>query len=351
MSTLHPTFKFPGSDDVVFDDVLASRDFVADDLMVGVSVLTGFTTSGAIRTGVMTEMLPGVGIRFDNPDQNGIFWREMWQHLGDCECVICCEHMPRTMARLAAIRSSTEVDDMPQPNGSGAVADSFPPLAEWGQNLSDELRGPPAPQLRRTDSGSDYGHNGYPDCEFWERSGYDPLFIATAADYNGHGPDYPRVYVANIMSQADKSLMDAATLRAWDRQWDDLVEAQADEELRGEMDDQYEVMGWGGTGRPSFLEPPLSPPRVTLRPVICPDAPVRSRRNSNRRDRGSVSPIQPVGFDSVDADNKEDNPSFWSSAITVRAPLWHLGATLMAVSVYMFMVVWQLEECKKCLRG
>ena len=342
MSTLHPTFKFPGSDDVVFDDVLASRDFVADDLMVGVSVLTGFTTSGAIRTGVMTEMLPGVGIRFDNPDQNGIFWREMWQHLGDCECVICCEHMPRTMARLKA----TEADDMPQPNGSGAVADSFPP----------------APQLRRTDSGSDYGHNGYPDCEFWERSGYDPLFIAMASDYNGYSPDYPRVYVANIMSQADKSLMDAATLRAWERQWDDLVEAQAQEEMRGELDEQYEVMGWGGTGRPSFLEPqpsgskavcdsfPLSPPRVTLRPVICPDAPVRSRRNSNRRDRGGISPIQPVGFDSVD-NKEEDNPSFCSSAITVRAPLWQFGSALMAVSVYMFMVVWQLEECKKCLRG
>lgn len=345
MSTLHPTFKFPGSDDVVFDDVLASRDFVADDLMVGVSVLTGFTTSGAIRTGVMTEMLPGVGIRFDNPDQNGIFWREMWQHLGDCECVICCEHMPHVLARIK--------------KGEAALVDGdFPPLAEWGQNLSDELRGPPAPQLRRTDSGSDYGHNGYPDCEFWERSGYDPLFIAMASDYNGYSPDYPRVYVANIMSQADKSLMDAATLRAWDRQWDDLVEAQAQEEMRGELDEQYEVMGWGGTGRPSFLEPqpsdsfpPLSPPR-TARPTICPDAPVRSRRNSNRRDRGGISPIQPVGFDSVDADNKEeDNPSFCSSAITVRAPLWQIGSALMAVSVYMFMVVWQLEQCKKCLRG
>jgi hypothetical protein len=171
------------------------------------------------------------------------------------------------------------------------------------------------------------------------------------------------------MSQADKSLMDAATLRAWDRQWDDLVEAQADEEMRGELDEQYEVMGWGGTGRPSFLEPqpsdsvPLSPPR-TARPTICPDAPVRSRRNSNRRDRGGISPIQPVGFDSVDAescrrlpngseaeDKEDDNPSFCSSAITVRAPLWQFGSALMAVSVYMFMVVWQLEQCKKCLRG
>lgn len=328
MSTLHPVFKFPGSEDVVLEDILAIRDFVADDLMVGVSVLTGLTTSGAIRTGVMTEMLPGIGVRFDNPDQNGIFWRSMWQHLGDCECAICCEHMPRTMTRLAAIRTATE------------VADSFPP----------------APALRRTDSGSDYGHNGYPDCEFWERSGYEPLFIATAADYNGYSsPGYPRVYVADLMTQADKSLMDAATLRAWERQWDDLVEAQADEELCGEMDDQYEVMGWGGTGRPSFLEPqpsgskavcdslPLSPPR-TARPVICPDAPVR-----NRRDRGGISPIQPVGFDSVD--NKEGkpnetDPSFWSSAITVRAPLWQIGAAMMAVSVYMFMVVWQLESCR-----
>jgi hypothetical protein len=332
MSTLNPVFKFPGSDDVVLEDILATRDFVADDLMVGVSVLTGLTTSGAIRTGVMTEMLPGIGIRFDNPDQNGIFWRSMWQHLGDCECVICCEHMPRTMARLTALRSSTETDDLP-----------------------------PAPQLRRTDSGSDYGHNGYPDCEFWERSGYEPQFIATAADYNGysHG-DYPRAYVADIMTQADKSLMNAATLRAWERQWDDLVEAQVAEEMRGELG---EVMGWGGTGRPSFLEPqpsgskavcdsfpPLSPPRVTPRPAICPDAPMRLR-NRRGSDRGGISPIHPVGFDSVDKPEEVADTSFWKEAITVRVPLWQLGAALLAVSVYMFMVVWQLEACKKCLRG
>ena len=329
MSTLHPVFKFPGSDDVVFDDVLGTRDFVADDLMVGVSVLTGFTTSGAIRTGVMTEMLPGIGIRFDNPDQNGIFWRSMWQHLGDCECAVCSEHMPRTMARLAAIRTATSDDDIP-----------------------------PCPQLRRTDSGSDYGHNGYPDCEFWERSGYEPLFIATAADYNG-GPLHPRVYVADLMTQADKSLMDAATLRAWDRQWDDLVEAQVAEEIEG----------WGGAGSPgraSFMEPqpggcfPLSPPRVTARPAICPDAPARNVRLRHRH--CAVSPIQPPGFDSVDDsedkpnedkpnEDKPEDPSFWTEAITVRVPLWQLGAGLLAVAVYMFMVVWQLEACKKCLRG
>jgi hypothetical protein len=334
MSTLHPVFKFPGSDDVVFDDVLGTRDFVADDLMVGVSVLTGFTTSGAIRTGVMTEMLPGIGIRFDNPDQNGIFWREMWQHLGDCECAICCEHMPRTMARLAAIRTATSDDDIP-----------------------------PCPQLRRTDSGSDYGFNGYPDCEFWERSGYEPQFIATAADYNG-GPLHPRVYVADLMTQADKSLMDAATLRAWDRQWDDLVEAQVAEEIEG----------WGGAGSPgraSFMEPqpsgcfPLSPPRATARPAICPDAPARNVRLRHRH--CAVSPIQPPGFDSVDDsedkpnedkpnedkpnEDKPEDPSFWTEAVTVRMPIWQLGAGLLAVAVYMFMVVWQLEACKKCLRG
>lgn len=304
MSNLHPTFKFPGSEDVIFDDVLATRDFVADDLMVGVSVLTGITTSGAIRTGVVTEMLPGIGVRFDNPDQNGIFWRSMWQHLGDCECVICSEHMPCVLARI----KKGEADDIP-----------------------------PSPVLRRTDSGSDYGFNGYPDCEFWERSGYEPLFIATAADYNG-GPAHPRAYVADLMTQSDKSLMDAATLRAWDRQWDDLVEAEAEAEMRMEV-----IEGWGGAGSPgraSFMEPALSPPR-TARPTICPDAPMRLRH----RDRCSVSPIQPIGFDSVDAedDKPETDTSFWSAAVTVRVPLWRICAGLLIVAAYMFMVVLQLQ--------
>ena len=158
--------------------------------------------------------------------------------------------------------------------------------------------------------------------------------------------------MADLMTHADKSLMDAATLRAWDRQWDDLVEAQVAEEIEG----------WGGAGSPgraSFMEPPpsgsfpLTPPRVTARPAICPDAPARNVRHR----RGAVSPIQPPGFDSVDDEDKpnedkpNEDPSFWTEAITVRVPIWQLGAGLLAVAVYMFMVVWQLEACKKCLRG
>jgi hypothetical protein len=219
------------------------------------------------------------------------------------------------MARLAAIRSSTEVDDMP-----------------------------PAPELRRTDSGSDYGFDGYPDCEFWERSGYEPLFIATSAAYNG-GPPHPRAYVADLMTQADKSLMDAATLRAWNRQWDDLVEAEANAALEGEIE------GWGGTGRATFMEPqpsgskavcysfPLSPPRAAARPAICPDAPSRLRMR-----RGAVSPIP---FPDHGTEDKEVEVQFWDEVLTVHIPLWQIAAALIVLSAYMLLVVSQLENCRR----
>ncbi len=316
----HPTFK-SGSDveDVVFDDILATRNFVADDLMVGVSVLTGRATSGAVRTGVVTEIIPGVGIRFDNPVQNGIFWSEMWQHLGDCECPVCCEHIPVVAARLAAVEEARLTDAPP----------------------------PPAP-LRRSDSGSDYSMCGFPDCEFWVRSGYEPLFVGTSADYTGHSGSYlaeawSRNEAMAIINDVDPETLPRADRQAWERQRAALQDA----------DDIYPAQEWGGSDgerpmeRPSFMEPPGSPPR-TPRPVICPDAPARLRSR-----RGAVSPVPPLP--PLEAEEEADleielEPDIWHTTVTARIPLWHLFVALLVLSAYLFLVVFQLESCKKCLR-
>jgi hypothetical protein len=346
MSTLNPTFKFPGSeDDVVLEDILAlpSRDFVADDLMVGVSVLTGLTTSGYIRTGVVTEVIHGVGIRFDNPDQNGIFWSQMWQHLGDCECPVCSEHMPRVLAHIkkgeeaAAAAASTyradgrsDLDDF-QPNGSEAVCDSFPP----------------SPQLRRTDSGSDYGFNGYPDCEFWERSGYAPLFVATSADYTGSSflaDSWSRDAVAKNLREVNVAEFDEPTRRAYDRQLQEIQDAA----------DLFPT--WGGCV-PPFMEQaltpprtlraqPLTPPRAAAVPAVCPGAPARLRH----RRQAALDPL-PIGLlEETKEEADESFEAFLRAPVGLRVPMWSLFAGLLALSVYMFMVVWQLEHCKQCLR-
>lgn len=317
----HPTFK-TGADaeEVVFDDVLATRNFVADDLMTGVSVLTGMTTSGAVRTGVVTEVLTGVGIRFDNPVQNGVFWHSMWQHLGDCECPVCCEHLPTVRARMEAVTAAAAEGEAP----------------------------PPVP-IRRTDSGSDYGVLGFPDCEFWERSGYEPLFVATSADYGADGSylaaAWSRDEAMEAIDSADRDSLTGATLRAWERQREALADAA---DIYPETADGMEPPSteWGGVDRPDFLEP-ATPPR-TPRPVICPDAPSRLQER-----RGAVSPVPFARLEQLDARNVlsvDDVEDIWHASVKVRVPVWHLAVALGAVAVYLFMIVFQLEQCKKCLR-
>jgi hypothetical protein len=45
---------------------------------------------------------------------------------------------------------------------------------------------PPLPELRRTDSGADYGFYGFPDCDFWTRQGIPTVFLAPEHMYKEH---------------------------------------------------------------------------------------------------------------------------------------------------------------------
>jgi len=45
---------------------------------------------------------------------------------------------------------------------------------------------PPLPELRRTDSGADYGFYGFPDCDFWIRQGIPTVFLASEHMYKDH---------------------------------------------------------------------------------------------------------------------------------------------------------------------
>jgi hypothetical protein len=107
---------------------------------------------------------------------------------------------------------------------------------------------PSAPTLRRTDSGADYGFEGYPDCPWWVSQGVEPVFIATESYYTESYPPSP-TDMRDVLDQCK----DVATqlggeyLAAWKRQRDSLQ---------------------------SMLVTPPSSPKSK---AVCPPAPTRHR--------------------------------------------------------------------------
>jgi hypothetical protein len=59
----------------------------------------------------------------------------------------------------------------------------------------------------------------------------------------------------------------------------------------------------------------------------------------------------PIGLlEEAKDETDESFKAFLRAPVGLRVPMWSLFVGLLALSVYMFMVVWQLEQCKQCLR-
>lgn len=160
--------------------------FTLDDIKVGSTVMAGRSTSNRRAQGTVTEVIPGVCIHVDNGVQPSVLW-------GDFEII-----------------GSHTVD----PASSAATAEE------------GELPPGRGPALRRTDSGADYGMPGYPDCEFWEAHGAQPVFVATASQYSrdlttrtGFVRGGPRE-ILDLLEEAGEPPSGSAALRAWWRQKD-----------------------------------------------------------------------------------------------------------------------------------
>jgi hypothetical protein len=249
------------------DAIMATQDFRIDNMVEGLTVLSGINTSRKINTGVLTRVIPGVGFAVDNPIQPSILWKQIWLHLGDCSCSICTEHLPVIQR----------------------------------EGLPDALA------LRRTDSGADYGFDGHPDCDLWERNGMDPLYVALNIHYSVYQSDdvvtpWNRSRLRRCLEYGRNTPeveAGGAYLRAWQRQWDELGE-QTEEERRMVIANQLAdeavaerrremfarsrfhesslsireaLEGFRPGGRAAFLEP-LSP-LVSPRERECPGAPKR----------------------------------------------------------------------------
>jgi len=159
------------------------------------AVLAGKTTNGSAGWGRVIRILPGIGFEVDNGTQRSVLWSQFW--------------------RVEPTR----------------------------QQLVRTTR--PATDLRRTDSGADYGWPGYPDCAWWESQGVMyPPFVAVPA---GTPPDR----ILELLREAEPDLeAEGPFRRAWSRQ----LAAVENPVLRAMA--APALPEWGGC---SLYTPPSSP--------------------------------------------------------------------------------------------
>jgi len=175
----------------LFEHEPSRTEFRLEDVVVGRSVMSGRTTRGAYNYGTVVEILPGVGFRVDNGHWPSILWREMRLHARE-------RPIPMT------------------PVASADPADPAEPPASLG--------------LRRTDSGFQYGHVGYPDYDFWEAQGVAPVFVATEAHYRAErslrGP-CENQDIKDLLVLVGRPTEEGAAQRAWDRQMEAVAAVAA----------------------------------------------------------------------------------------------------------------------------
>lgn len=129
----------------------AARVFTVEEIVIGETVLAGYATSGAWSEGVVTRIEPGKYIEIDGFNANSILWHSFVMLRGALEGI--CQ-------RRYAARKARE-------DAEAARRDPLP-------------RGYP---LMRTDSGTSYGYTGFPDLEFWKRSGIYPWYMVPSYEY------------------------------------------------------------------------------------------------------------------------------------------------------------------------
>ena len=145
----------PFRDDSVITKQMTS-DFTCDDVAVGHTIMMGFTTCGWLGIGTVKRIVPGVCFEIEqNTSQISMLWSDLMIH-------------PATAKK--------HIKDYVEPPAD--------PVIVWTVGMGALPPPSQAPQLRRTDSGADYGYHGYPDCNFWSKQGITPLFIATDSDYS-----------------------------------------------------------------------------------------------------------------------------------------------------------------------
>lgn len=165
--------RYPGGE-LRLDTMQGTQDFRLADVEVEVDLMAGKTTNGSAGWGRVMRIMPGVGFEVDNGTQRSILWSQFW---------------------------------LLQP--------TLKQMVQTTRSASD---------LRRTDSGADYGQPGYPDCAWWEAQGVeDPLFVATPSVYGRYAAaptlQVERLLLQELLAEAEPDLEEEGPFRrAWNRQ-------------------------------------------------------------------------------------------------------------------------------------
>jgi hypothetical protein len=207
--------------------------FSVADVCIGETLLRGKNTAGSVVAGQVIDILPGVGFRIlTDAGQKYMIWRDF--------CIV----------------------------SEAAEA------------------------VEAVDVSSDYG---YPDCEFWEANGIDPLYIATPYDYNASRvPAAPgNLLVLLLEARSRVETKGGASLRAWSRQ---LTESLS--------------------FLPSRSPGPIlrTPPRPgSASPALCPGAPARPGRaeadadaEAETEDDEAEEEVDQEEVDQEEVDQEED---------------------------------------------
>jgi len=146
---------------------IATPAFTLNDVLVGKTVLRGRSTTGALVSGTVSRILPGIAFE--------------------------------VLVELHAVLLWREFEIVPVAAGAAAAADT------GGQKL-------PVP-----------GELGFPDCDFWEALGIPPLFVATASNYfDWEIPTDPNELKQILVGNRDVAeSLGGAYLAAWTRQMRD----------------------------------------------------------------------------------------------------------------------------------
>ncbi len=164
------------------------------DLVINKTVLRGTSTAGWLTKGTLRRVLPGMCFQVDQGPGTQISY--LW-------------------------RSLTVVDEDPSP------AESLIEIVVDSMTLSIPSSGSPPPpyflappQLRRTDSGADYGLEGYPDCAFWTAQGIPTFYVVPNCQYRGDCIPAPPVDMKELLLEVrPKATVDGGLyLETWARQ-------------------------------------------------------------------------------------------------------------------------------------
>jgi hypothetical protein len=155
-------------------DTEVSTDFTFADLVEGECVIAGHTTRGAWEMGVYLGASPGRYLNFNGSQQGSLLWSNLCLIRGSVADQLLGNYKKKdnwykkVQAKLDAMRAAGETTEG---IGTPDVSDSEDCI-------------PPGP-CKRTDSGTSYGVTGFPDVEFWARSGIVADAFVPAYVYSG----------------------------------------------------------------------------------------------------------------------------------------------------------------------